>query len=536
MSEVPPAHRREPGQPQKREITIKSSILNQSLRLNLMLNTKLKLTLGLAALTAATVLAQTPTAATAPATPAPAPAPAAPQPTAYDKWEKEIKNPVDWLTWGADLRLRNEYLNNAITLNEGALRHEQDYFRFRERIWASFIPMTNLSANVRFSGEQREWMKPSFAGQYGTRSGFEERYGILDNLYGKWSNIGDSPLTVSVGRQDVQFGEPLNWWLVADGTPGDGSWTFFLDSARIGYDAKEIKSKLDLVYIYQNARPDSWMPTLGRSSHSTPAPYTLTEQNEQGVILYLSNKSVKNAQIDAYFIYKHDDQEFSNGDNADIYTFGAKLSGTPTKHLAYSIEAAHQIGSKQDATIAAPYVNSTTAWHSIDAYGFNSKVSYLCKDKFDNQFSFAFEYLSGDDPNTKNTDEMFDVLWGRWPRWSELYIYSYIYETSGKIAQMNNIMRFGPSWVSTPMKGTTFGVTYNALFAPQSTPTRRITPAAGSFSYDGNFRGNYLQTVLKHKFNDHVSAHLWAECVWMGDYYTNKDLMTFLRAEVLFTF
>src|ERR1019366_7066909 len=173
----------------------------------------LKLTVGIAVFAATSAITHAQTAATTPA---------APEPTAYDKWEKEMKNPTDWFTWGADVRFRNEYMNNNITLNEGAARHEQDYFRFRERIWASVMPVTNVSVNARFSGEQREWMKPSSSSQYGPRSGLEERYGILDNAYVKWSNIGGLPLSISAGRQDVQFGEPMNWWLVGDGTPNDG--------------------------------------------------------------------------------------------------------------------------------------------------------------------------------------------------------------------------------------------------------------------------------------------------------------------------
>ena len=57
------------------------------------------------------------------------------------------------------------------------------------------------------------------------------------------------------------------------------------------------------------------MPTLGRSSETkrpgsaTYNPYPLTEQNEQGVVLYGSNKSLKNTQIDGYFIYKRDSAE-----------------------------------------------------------------------------------------------------------------------------------------------------------------------------------------------------------------------------------
>jgi len=480
-----------------------------------------------AAAFALTAAAQT----NAPATASSAP----PAGSRAEKMIKGIKNPVPWFNWGGDLRLRNEYFNNALTLNESSVRHEQDYFRFRERVWASVLPMTNVSVNARFSGEQREWMKPSYASQFGPgQEGLEWRYGILDNAYVKWSNIGGVPLSFSAGRQDVQFGEPLNWWLVADGTPGDGSWTFFLDSIRGTFDAKEIKTKFDVVYLYQNARPDAWMPTLGESGWKPPSAYCLTEQNEQGAILYLSNKSVDNLQLDGYFIYKRDNQEMANGDNADIYTIGSKISGTPTPHLAYSVEGAYQFGRKQDATVGAAYVNSLTDWRTINAYGGNAKLTWLCKDKFDNQFSLAGEYLSGDDPNTKGTDEMFDVLWGRWPRWSELYIYSYIYETSKKIAQMNNIIRVGPTWTVTPLKNTTFSATYNALIAPESTPTRAASPTL--FSDSGNFRGHYLQTVLKHKFNDHVSAHVWGEFIWMGNYYKQQDLMTFLRAEVLFTF
>ena len=459
---------------------------------------------------------------------------AAPAPTAYDKWEKEMKNPVPWFNWGADVRIRNEYMDNNITLSDSGVRHEQDYFRFRERIWASLLPLTNVSLNARFSGEQREWMKPSFASQFNFGEGMEWRYGIVDNAYAKWSNIAGVPLTLSAGRQDVQFGEPLNWWLVADGTPNDGSWTFFLDSIRLGFEAKEIKTKFDVVYIYQTSKPDQVIPTLGRSSGNTPVPYNLTEQDEQGVILYLSNKSVDNLQLDGYFIYKRDDKQLANGDNADIYTIGSKISGTPAPHWAYSAEGAYQFGSKQDATVGAAYVNSTADWRNINAWGANGQLTYLFKDAHKNQVSLQGEFLSGDDPNTKGTDEMFDILWGRWPRWSELYVYSYINETSKKCGQMNNIIRFGPNWTVTPCRNTTWSTTYNALFSPVDTPTRQQNVTL--FTDNGNFRGHYLQTVLKHKFNEHVSAHLWAEFVWMGDYYQQRDLMSFLRGEVLFTF
>jgi hypothetical protein len=470
---------------------------------------------------------------------------APPPPGPWEQWVQNAKNPLDWFSWGGDIRLRNEYFDNAITLDERAKRHEQDYFRFRGRVWASVAPLTNLNINARLTAEPREFMEPAFCSTHANGSGMEWRYGVFDALNVKWTDAFDQPLTLTAGRQDVMFGEPLNWWLVADGTPYDGSWTMFFDSLRATYEAKEVQTKLDLVYIYQNALPDSWIPTLGRSSKNVapglgPKPYYLTEQDEQGVILYASNKSLKNTQVDGYFIYKRDNRVHTdiipNGDNANIYTVGGKVSGAPEEHWLYSAEGAYQFGNKQDPTVAAPYVVSQSAWRDLSAFGVNANLTYDFKDTLKDRASLAFEYLSGDDPKTRGTDEMFDVLWGRWPRFSELYIYSYVNENSGKIAQLNNLMRIGPTWSLTPVRNTTFSATYNALFAPESVPTRRSGAAAGEFSNDGHFRGHFVQTVLKHQFSKHVSGHLWGECLWERDYYTQHDLMTFVRAELMFTF
>jgi hypothetical protein len=58
----------------------------------------------------------------------------------------------------------------------------------------------------------------------------------------------------------------------------------------------------------------------------------------------------------------------------------------------------------------------------------------------------------------------------------------------------------------------------------------------GLFTDDGNFRGHYLQTILRHQFNKYLVAHLWGEFIWAGDYYRDRSFMDFLRAEVQLTF
>ena len=458
--------------------------------------------------------------------------PPTPKPGSVDETIANIKKPVDWFSWGADFRIRNEYYNNIVSLNETAAMHEQDVIRFRARLWGAFTPSSDFNVNVRLAAEPREWIRPAFVTAYKGEDSGEWRYGIFDNMNFKWGNIFGLPLTLTAGRQEILLGDFYDWWLVADGTPNDGSWTLFLDSIRLGCDLKDIKTKLDFIYIYQNPFPSATIPTFGSSTQ-----YPLTDQLEQGFVLYASNKSINKTQLDGYFIYKNDVRKtffvknafLTPGDNADIYTMGGKITGTPFEHWQYSVEGAYQCGSKEDT------IGGVFARRDIDAFGGKAKLTYLFNDPLNNQLSLATEFLSGDDPNT-GKDEMFDVLWGRWPRWSELYIYSYIVETNKRIAQMNNIARFGPTWTISPFKGTTASLTYNAMFAPESTPTRAVTVPYPTFSRNGHFRGHYLQAVVKHQFNKYLSGHLWAECVQEDNYYAQRDLVTFVRCEVMFTF
>ena len=360
------------------------------------------------------------------------------KPRTFDDCVKELKNPTDWLNWGGDIRVRNEYYNNIVTLSKDVPLNEQDVVRYRGRVWATLTPVTNVNVNGRLSAEPRLWVKPSFTTADTGNSGMEWRYGIVDNLNVKLNNMFNQPVALTAGRQDILLGDYYDWWLVSDGTPGDGSWTFFLDSIRLTAEAKGIKTKFDFIYINQNARPDAVLPTIGTAGLDHPdlgvhTDYQLTEQNEQGLIAYISNGSIENTKLDGYFIYKRDNrQTFERlgverlfGDNANIYTAGGKITGTPAEHWQYSGEGAYQFGNKQDTILG------TFADRDIAAYGGKGKLTYLFKDKFNCQLSLVGEYLSGDDPDSKDRDEMFDILWGRWPRWSELYIYSFIPETSG---------------------------------------------------------------------------------------------------------
>lgn len=448
-----------------------------------------------------------------------------PQLSGIEQTIQDLKNPAPWLNWGADFRIRNEYFDNILTLNPYRALHEQDYFRFRARVWASLTPFEDLSFNARLADEAREWLKPAGYTTYAGHSGLDMRDGIFDNLNVQWRHVLQLPATLTVGRQDIFLGDG---WLVGDGTPFDGSWTYFLDAARFTYELKDQHTTIDVIGIIQDAHDNGWLETIN-ADQNLPE----TEQNEKGAILWVANKSLPAANLDGYFIYKHDNAANDiaakfHPDNADIYTVGGRVSGVVGQHWKYSAEGAYQFGEKEDPSIAYPSVSRN--FRDINAFAVNSKLTWLFKDRLNNQLSLSYEFLSGDNPKTAD-DEMFDNLWGRWPRWSEIGLYSFAAET--RIGNEANLHRFGPSWSVTPARNLDFSASYFALFAAEDVATR----GPGSlFTGTGNFRGHFVQAVLKYKVSKHMSAHLWSELEFPGDYYRYRQMWSFLRAEVMFTF
>ena len=83
----------------------------------------------------------------------------------------------------------------------------------------------------------------------------------------------------------------------------------------------------------------------------------------------------------------------------------------------YRVEGAVQTGRSASPSTAVTANNQT---EELLAFGEKSTLEYSFKDDLDNKLHVTYEYLSGDDPDTKRV-ESFNPLWGQWPQWSEMY-------------------------------------------------------------------------------------------------------------------
>ena len=468
-------------------------------------------------------------------------------------WAEQTYGPV---TVGADLRLREAYIGyigfNEYMLSRGKVIENpaanRSFQRYRARAWGQYSFGDHIALAARLMWEGRHYTLPpqsAFAptGPFSFPSGmgFEQWYsgGILfDGLTLDLKRIADMPFSLKLGRQDIKLGDG---WLMLDGTPIDGSRTFYLDAVRGTYEIDSLKTSIDLIYIDQSANTDEFPKPLNGEIEDQ------TEQYETGAVVYLRNKSImKDTDIDGYFIWKNNDPNYTtsnyrvnNGypfpsppDNGEVYTVGARIDSKALKSWTLRAEVAGQWGNNR-SYFSAPQ-------QDISAFGFNGRALYAFNDPMSNRLHFDLEYLSGDDPNT-DTNEAFDQLWGRWPQWSELLIYQWPLDS--RVAQATNLFRLNAGWMIKVHPTTELTFDYHALWALEES-VRVPTGAygnqnqSGNISYDGKFRGNLFTAWLRTKLNKNLSGHLVAEYFEPGSFYADnrQNGSYFLRAEVSLVF
>jgi len=441
------------------------------------------------------------------------------------------EEPKEIFTWGADLRFRWEFLDNATTLNDDLPGAERSFARYRGRLWGQVAPNESVEAYGRLMWEGRYYANPDevvipLPGR-GPTNILDTTYSgalMFDNLFVKLNRVGGTPLTLKIGRQDMFFG---NGWLIADGTPLDGSRTFYFDAIRATYVAEPIGTTFDLIVLDNYHNTDRFPFTFNNKTEDQ------TEQNETGAILYARNKSlIPDTDLDAFFIYKGDDPaqplwRVNNGfdpfpsptRDGETYALGARIDNKLTPNWSLRAEAAFEWGDRFD--------------RDLEAFGFNGRATYHFGDTLANRVHLGYEYLSGDDPGSSEV-EAFDPLWGRWPQWSELY-QPYTYALDSRTGEATNLQRVNLGWGMKPHATTEVTLDYHALFANENTLGAVGAPG---FSRNGDFRGHLFTGWVKVKYDKHVAGHLVAEYFDPGDYYTDlRDQSAwYLRAEVFLTY
>ncbi|MFI4910721.1 MAG: alginate export family protein [Sedimentisphaeraceae bacterium JB056] len=420
-----------------------------------------------------------------------------------------------------DIRLRHTY-GDEWFLNDKVQEGNWNFARYRVRVGEKIELDENMMFDVRLTWEFRSWDDPTGPGKASHMDGDEAIFDIM-NLTVK--NLFDAPITGKFGRQDMF----MNKWLIIDGTPFDGSRTCYFDAAKLTFDFDDSATKVDLVYIDQAAATEDRLRPIGNENGY------VTEQDETAVILYLTNKSIADTTLEGYFIYKNDNPiDDSPADTlskalpptwskkAEIFTFGGAVSGHIDANWSYRVEGAIQTGDKDE--------NNDGNTSSMRAYGSNNSLAYNFNDDKKSQLRLEYEFLSGDNDKTDGEVHGFDPLWGEYPRFSELYAYTYAFESS--IGELTNLHRVGCFYDLSPMENVKLQNGYNLMWADET------NSVAGRTDGGGNFRGQLFTARLMYQMTKNLSARVDAEYFIPGDFYNDnrQEEATFLRGQIMYSF
>ena len=415
--------------------------------------------------------------------------------------QDEIGGP-DWLTYGAEVRLRQVGFNNIITWDSDNNADQQHFFRLRTRLFAGVDPIPEFSAYGRFINEWRYYMKPSNL----KHPLYKE--GIMDNAWVKLQNLGELPLEIRIGRQDMlfQYGEGF---LLMDGTPNDGSRSFYSDGVVVRIDADET-NQIDLIAFY-NSQEQPFGVNLNKDFYQDDQPIGL-----YGAYWRNTGGLLADQNIEGYYLFKDGrDAGWATLPENQVHVIGTRFSGPVAGNLSYAGEATLQLGEYDD--------------DSMTAYGGYLRGTYTLADlDFRPAFSLEYVHLSGDDPEKSNYGG-WDPILARWPKWSELYIYSLLTEnvsgSGGHIAYWTNTEIYRAKVNLQPIEKMSVDLVYQYLRAPEATG-----------SGTGKNRGQNPQFVLRYNFTDWLSGHLWGEYFIPGNFHAGDDDGFFARWEMMARF
>lgn len=414
-------------------------------------------------------------------------------------------------TVGGAERIRHEYWKNNFDMdNQLSGIGDLNFFRFRTQVYGQVDIGSNFDFYLRLMNEFRAYTFRG--GNPGKNYHFDLNEVVFDNIYIDIKKPFDIPLSFRIGRQDLAgYGEGF---VIADGTPGDGSRSAYFNAFKATWEISAEKGKestLDFIYTI-NPRDDLYFPVMNEDK----APQALNTTKEEGYILYLKTKAIENLALEPYYIYKREADVGGTGLQAEkgtINTIGAYAKYTMGS-LAFRAQLAEQFG-------------------KYGAYDKEATGGYLYIDK---EFKEVFwkptltigdMYLSGDNKGTGDS-EGWNPLFSRVVGLSDLIGNNFRGE-SGISSYWTNLQMIRTGVLLKPTDKIKWSIFYNYLRANKLT----VPNATYSLSGASKDRGHLVQSKLEYTFNKNLSTFFQAEYFMPGDFYSSTaDEAVFLRTEV----
>jgi hypothetical protein len=380
-------------------------------------------------------------------------------------------------------RVRQESWDNTMSLNEGAA-DTSSYMRLRTSLGAFWRPGSAWEIHLRLTNENRLYLAPKSDPRLGTNFNIHEIF--FDQLNVKWKNPGRLPLTVTLGRQDLIFGEGF---LVMDGGPLDGSRSGYFNGLKLGYSLND-KNNLTFFFVRQ-PKTDTLLPVVNDHQQK------MVEQEEQGVGFYFSGH-LKKTGLEAYLFRK---DTFASGllANGALHVAGVRIVHPFNEKLSLTTEAALELGKLGDEQRRG----LGGYFHLDQKSNWNFPLPA--------QLTLGGVYLSGDDPATSR-HEGWDMAFSRWPKWSDSFIYLQAKET--RVADWTNFISLHGILLFEPLEKTRITLAWHHLRAVEKTLPYAL------LSGSGKNRGDLFIAKVTYDIAANLAGRLIWEYFRPGNFYS----------------
>ena len=409
------------------------------------------------------------------------------------------------IDWGFDHRFRAVQTDNMYSY-DNSINDEQDFFRFRTRFWTEFSFNDSVTFKAQLNDESRKISTPD------TPFRFHEV--VVEHFYFDVRNILRSDFSLRVGRQDIMKGEGF---VIFDGSALDGSRTAYFNAVDLSYHFP--KASLELIGISDPAVED-YFPVIHDQEQ------VLTEWDEKAIGLYYTDHNFKETALDTYYFYKTEEHPYFPETHPfyqpqrRFHTVGGRLArtfpGASSLPAGWGVagELAYQWGEELPDGLPA---RGMTGWSGYLHVTKNLPIPWSPYVKF------GIYGFSGDEPLT-NEVEGWAPIFNRWPKWSELYIYSHVLE--GGVARWTNSHMVQCEVGLSPAKNTKARFTFYNM--------RAFHPQQGELFGPGTKRGNNYQVRVDHIVNKYFRGHVLYERHVPGDFYVGTDPSHFLTIRARF--
>ncbi|MEG3639014.1 alginate export family protein [Magnetococcus sp. PR-3] len=415
----------------------------------------------------------------------------------------------DPFTWGGDVRFRVVNMDEIPLSSQlgGTILAPWLYHRTRSRLWGRYQMTDNTAFKARVTNEFWDYFndKDSSGAQPGVSKRFISEF-VFDEFYLDFTKLLGGKLDLRIGRQALIYGTGK---VILEGTPGDGSRTIYHNAVRASYKMPDYS--VDLFAMANNDEDDFALHSKERQ---------LAGYDGRGGGIYIKNNKYSVKQ-EYYYVFKHEDTH-GDGNDADLHTVGARFMPKFSDRLSANIELATQWGERQGG------IDFSDA-HLFD---FTLKYKLPVAESMKPVADLSLYYLSGDDPNTTD-EEGWHQVWGQWPQFSELYVYSVI----GDGVTANNTSNNFPgnySNIITPSVGVSAQLTDKLAGKLRG---HMILADTDDGPGTGKNRGALLASKLTYKMDKSWSGHMVYEFLNPGDYYAaDEDNAHFARFELNYRF